>query len=195
MRKLKLQIQTSIDGYIAAANGSTAWMIWNWGNEWPWDDALRKYHTDLTATADCVLLSRKMATEGFIGHWEEMAKNSDNPQATFAKNITAAHKVVFTKTLPASVWKNTELAKGDLATEVNKLKGQPGKDIIVYGGGAFVSALIKARFIDEFHLVVNPTVLGDGLSIFKEVGNNLNLNLVSATSHNDGIVALHYVSH
>src|ERR1700720_2086118 len=131
MRKVKLQMQLSLDGYVAAADGRLDWLIWDFGKDWTWDDQLRNYHTGLTASVDCVLLSRKMAEEGFIGHWAEMARHAGHPQAAFAGNIVRAQKIVFTKTLDRSVWENTKLAKGDLAAEVNALKKQAGKDIIV----------------------------------------------------------------
>lgn len=123
----------SIDGYIAEADGNTSWMVWNWADDWNWDNELRQCHIDLTTSSDCILLSRKMAEEGFVNHWEKVAENPANPQYAFAKPITEMHKVVFTKTLDKSKWKNTELAKGDFVNEINQLKSQKGKDIIVYG--------------------------------------------------------------
>ncbi len=192
MRKLKLQIQTSIDGYIADVNGKTDWMVWNWGPEWTWDHQLRNYFNDLKASIDCVLLSRKMAVEGFIHHWAEIAKDSNNPQSGFAKNITKAKKIVFTKTLSKSEWPNTELATGDLVTEINQLKNQSGKDIIVYGGAAFVSALIQAGLIDEYHLFVNPTILGNGKAIFRSLEDKQNLSLVKSISFECDVAVLCY---
>lgn len=99
---------------------------------------------------------------------------------------------VFTKTLEKSEWDNTVLAKGDLVDEITKLKKQDGKDIIAYGGATFVSALIKHGLIDEFHLFINPTAIGNGMSIFKELDNKQNLMLVKSTSFDCGIVVLNY---
>jgi len=169
MRKLKLQVQTSIDGFIADKNGKTDWMIWNWGPSWSWDNELKKYFTNLTNSVDTILLSRKMAEEGFINHWTDVSNDRTNPQSPFAKAITAARKVVFTKTLHQSEWPNTELAQGDIVTEIHALKNQPGKDIIVYGGATFVSSLIKAQLIEEFYFFINPTILGTGMTIFKDI--------------------------
>lgn len=98
-------------------------------------------------------------------------------------------KIIFTKTLDKAEWDNTVLAKGDLVDEINQLKKQQGKDIIVYGGGTFVSTLIRAGLIDEFHLFVNPTALGNGMTIFKE---RINLKLIKATPFSCGIVVLKY---
>jgi dihydrofolate reductase len=193
MRKLILQVQISIDGYIADVNSNTDWMIWNWGLNWTWDKELQQYFTDLKASIDCVLLSRKMAREGFIDHWAMVAGDTDSPQSAFAKSITNAHKVVFTKTLECSTWENTKLAKGDLATEVNKLKNHDGKNMIVYGGATLVSAMIKAKLVDEFQLFVNPVILGDGLAIFKEIDARQELMLMEARHYNCGIAVLKYV--
>jgi dihydrofolate reductase len=193
MRKLKLETQISVDGFVADAEGRTDWMVWNWGKEWTWDPALQKYHTDLTSSVDCILLSRKMAEEGFINHWKKTAENKQDPQYEFAKHITDTHKIVFSKTLKKSEWENTEIAKDDLITEINTLKRKNGKDIIAYGGASFVSSLIGAGLIDEYHLVVNPTAIGNGKPIFRELNSKMDLRLVKAASYDHGIVVLHYV--
>ena len=82
---------------------------------------------------------------------------------------------MFSKTLHKSEWENTIIADGDLTEEINKLKQQKGKNIIVYGGGTFVSNLIKAGLIDELNLFINPTAIGNGMPIFLD---RTNLNLI-----------------
>ena len=91
-------------------------------------------------------------------------------------------------------WNNTVLATGNLVDEVNKLKQQNGKDIIVYGGSSFVSALIKEGLIDEFHLFVNPVVLGHGEPIFDGLKNYKQLQLKHSMVYPSGIVLLQYES-
>ena len=61
MRKLKLQMQMSIDGFVAGPNGEQDWMVWNW------DDSLNAYVDEITASIDCILLGRVLA-QGFIPH-------------------------------------------------------------------------------------------------------------------------------
>jgi dihydrofolate reductase len=185
MRKLKLQVQMSVDGYIAGTNGEMEWMVWNW------DDELIKYVKEITEPIDCIVLGRKLA-QGFIPHWAIVAANPDHPEFTAGKKFTDTHKVVFTKTLEKSEWNNTVLAKGDLVDEITKLKKQDGKDIIAYGGATFVSALIKQGLIDEFHLFINPTAIGNGMTIFKELESKQNLTLIKSTSFDCGIVVLNY---
>jgi dihydrofolate reductase len=192
MRKLKLEVQLSIDGFVADPKGKTDWMIWDWKPEWHWDEELRRYHIDLQRTSDTILLGRKMAVTGFFEHWEQVAANQDDPQYAFAKPITEMKKYVFTKTLKKPKWKNTELVKSDFVEEIKKLKKQSGKDIIVYGGASFVASLIKAELIDEYHLLINPTILGKGKAIFKTVDEKESLVLVGARAFNCGVVNLQY---
>lgn len=175
----------SVDGYVAGQNGELDWMVWDW------DDQLKDYVNKLTEPVDCILLGRKMA-DGFISHWAKVAANPDDPEQSWGKKFTDTPKIVFTKTLEKSEWPNTELAKGDLADEINKLKKEAGKDIIVYGGAGFVTSLVKAGLIDEFHLFVNPTALGNGLTIFNGLEERQDLILTKSTPYDCGIVGHRY---
>lgn len=197
MRKLKLETQVSIDGFIADPNGKADWMIWSWGPAWTWDEELQQYHTELTKSADCILLSRQMAEEGFNAHWQKVAEDPLNSQFSFARHITDTRKIVFSRTLDKSAeipggWQNTEIANGNFVEVVMQLKKQDGKDIIVYGGATFVGSLIKAGLIDEFHLLVNPVALGQGLAIFNTLNDQQKMELVNAKSYRCGMVSLHY---
>ena len=199
MGKLVLEIQTSLDGFIASPDGNTNWMLWSWGPEWTWDAELQQYHNELTLSADCILISRQMAEEGFIAHWQNAAMNPDSPQYTFALHITDTPKVVFSKTLKKASpipggWENTDIVAGDFANAINKLKQHYHRDIPVYGGATFVASLIKEDLIDEFHLLVNPVAIGGGLSIFKTIDKNLQLTLIKSKAFSCGVVLLHYKS-
>jgi dihydrofolate reductase len=82
-------------------------------------------------------------TDGFISYWSDLMTKPGDLSYAFAKKMIETPKVVFTKTLKKSQWINTNIATGDLADEIRKLKNQNGKDIIVYGGASFDSSLIK----------------------------------------------------
>lgn len=160
MRKVKLQMQMTINGYVGGLNGKNDWMTWN-----P-DPEFIEFLSSLLDTSDILLLGRKTA-EGIIKYWENEAET--NPTHPFAKKIAAISKVVFTRTIDNSTWINTTLAKGNLAEEIAALKEQIGKDIIVFGGADFVSSLIKEGLIDEYHLIINPTAMGNGMTIFNSL--------------------------
>ena len=156
MRKLKLQMQTSLDGFVATGpNDEQHWVTWDL-------DSIKQYVIDLSDSTDTIIIGRKLAVD-YIPFWQDTFTKPDDPMYEFAKRIVAAKKIVFTKTLEKSIWPNTELAKGDLVNEVKKLKAQSGKDIVVYGGSSFVAALIKEGLIDEYQFYINPVVLGKGM--------------------------------
>ena len=185
MRKLKLQVQMTVDGFIAGPNGEMDFGVWDW------DDALKQYVTDLTEPVDCIVLGRKLAA-GFIPHWAGVAADPAHPEHTAGIKFTTTPKVVFTKTLDQAPWENTVLATGDLVDEITALKAQPGQDIIAYGGASFVASLIRHGLIDEYYLFVNPAAIGRGLAIFSELDGKQELTLVDATPFACGIVVLHY---
>jgi dihydrofolate reductase len=143
LRKLKLQVQMSVDGYIAGPNGEMDCMVWNW------DDKLKNYVFELTEPVDTIILGRKM-TDGFISYWSDiMMTKPDDPFYEFSKKMIETPKVVFTKTLKKSQLVNTALATGNLTDEIIKLKSEKGMDIIVYGGATFDSSLIKAGLMNK----------------------------------------------
>ena len=181
MRKLKLQVQMSIDGYMAGKEGEMDWLGWDW------DDELKYYVTEITNPVDCILLGRKLA-QGFIDTWKNLAEDPNTLDDSVRKmNDTA--KVVFTKTIFKTEWENTILESGDIVEEVTNLKNQEGSDMIVYGGGTFVRTLIDAGLIDELHLFVNPTAIGNGMPVF---GSMQNMKLIKSRPFECGIVVLCY---
>lgn len=185
MRKLKIQVQTTVDGYMAGPNGEMDFMTWNW------DDALKAYVSNLTEPVDTILLGRKLA-EGFIPYWASVAAEEGNEEQQAGKKFTDTPKVVFTKTLTESLWSNTILATGDLKDEIEKLKNSNGADLIAYGGSAFISSLLDQQLVDDIHLFVNPVAIGNGLPVFKQEIQKQNLQLIKAQAFDCGVVVLHY---
>jgi len=193
-RKLKLQSQISVDGFIAGKNGEMDWITWDLGSD------ILKAISDLNRPIDLILMGRKLA-EGFIPHWKgeatDPAKKRDfvaemGEWYDFALKMYETPKIVFTKTIKVAEWDFTTIEDGDLTDSVNKLKGKNGGDIIVYGGGAFVSSLIKAGLIDEYNLFVNPVAIGDGMTIFKGLEKKQDLTLKSVRQFECGIALLTY---
>ncbi len=178
-------MQLSVDGYVAGPNGEMDWMTMGWG------DDIKNYIIALTEPVDTILIGRKLA-EGFIPHWSALMENPETADI-FTQKMANTHKVVFSKTLTASAWDNTDLATGHLVEEVKKLKAMDGGDIITYGGAGFTSSLIKAGLIDEYHLFINPAALGDGMSIFRGLEDRLNLKLVKSQVFESDIVIFYYI--
>ena len=184
MRKLKLQMQMTIDGYVAGPEGQLDWMTFTW------DDPLLVFVNELTDSIDTILMGRKM-TEGFITYWENVLNNQpDSPEFAFAQKMVNLKKIVFSKTQKTIPGKNVVVENGDLVIAVNALKNKPGKDIIVYGGAGFVSSLLDNNLIDELNFFINPVAIGEGLSIFEK---RKPLQLANSTAYKNGIVVNKYI--
>ncbi len=187
MRKLILQMQTSLDGFVSTGpNDEQTWVTWDL-------DGIKQHVLDLFDSTDTIIMGRKLAID-YIPFWQDTVTKPDDPMIEFAKRIVAARKIVFTKTLDKSQWDNTELAKGNLVEEIQKLKNQAGKDIVVYGGSSFVSALIRDELIDEFQFYINPVALGKGVHIFDQLENFKQLKLKKSITLASGIIMLTYES-
>ena len=180
MRKLKLQMQITIDGFVAGPDGQLDWMTR------AMDEKLLAFINHLTDTSDTILLGRKM-TEGFVNYWEQAINQPNSP--SFAQKMVSIPKVVFSKTINKVAGQNVRVENGPLAEAVNRLKGQAGKDIVVYGGATFVSSLIENGLIDEFNFFVNPVAIGKGMQVFAA---RKPLKLVSSTAYPSGTVVNTY---
>ncbi len=185
MRKLRLQMQITVDGYVAGINGEEDWVVSADEKLWQLIDALPDQ-------SDTLLIGRKMA-EKFIPHFEGFKTDSD--KITFAQKMVNIPKVIFSKTLDLPFGTNTSLATGNLAEEIARLKNENGKDMLVYGGTGFVSSLIAGGHIDEFYFFVNPVIINKGMRIFDLLNERQKLTLISATPYQCGVTVLHYKLH
>lgn len=184
MRKLILQMQVSIDGFVADAQGDTSWLVRDW------DEPLKNYALALTEPVDLVLMGRKTA-DHVLPAWAARAGDADIADA-YTHRINDLRKVVFSRTQTDHGWTNTVLINEDLAAEVVLLKKSPGGDMITYGGGSLAATLIQEGLVDEFHLFVNPIAIGKGLPIFHLLEKQLPMKLMRASSFSCGIVVLFY---
>jgi len=131
MRRLILQTSVSIDGYVAARDKSHPW-----GDEGE-DDAIKRWVLDSVWAAGAHLMGRVT--------YEEMASFWPTSTSEYAAPMNEIPKVVFSKTLQRADWPETRIARGDLAGEVERLKGEPGNDLIAYGGATLDQAFVAAR--------------------------------------------------
>lgn len=180
MRKLKLQMQITVDGFVAGPEGQLDWMTWTM------DEKLIAFINHLTDTSDTILMERKM-TEGFVNYWEGV--QPDSPEYEFAQKMVDTPKVVLSRTVSSMNGRNVRVENGAMLEAVRELKAREGKDLIVYGGATFVRSLIENALIDELNLFVNPIAVGDGLRIFSA---RTPLKLLSSTAYASGIVVNTY---
>jgi dihydrofolate reductase len=186
MKKLKLAMQMTIDGFVAGPNGEADWVFLP-GKQ---DPAAFKFGIDLAGSCDTLLIGRKSAA-GFTAHWENLADNHpDSPWNPFAKLIADMRKIVFSHDLHEFNFRNIEVETGHLVTVVQELKKQSGKDLLVYGGVNFAKSLIGLNLVDEYYFIVNPVALGSGQTIFS--GKQI-MQLQESIAYSNGKVMNRYV--
>ena len=191
MRKLILQMQVSIDGFVCGTQGEMNWLDMNWS------DDINAFVTNLTAGIDTIVMGHNLA-KGFIPHWQSVADAAD-ANDPFAKVMDETPKLVFSrnaealaKELPNLGWRNTHIATGNLQEEIEALKNTSGKNIMVYGGSEFVGEMAKANLIDEYNLFINPAAIGQGMGIFNRLQTTLPLQCESTQRFDNGIVVIKY---
>lgn len=117
MRKVKLQMQLSLDGFVSGPNGEMDWMVWDW------DDEIKNYVTELTDSADTLLMGRVLY-QGMSMHWPAVAAKpeSQKEEIEFAYKMNNKPKIVFSKTLEKAAWTHTTLINGNIDEEMTRLK-------------------------------------------------------------------------
>jgi dihydrofolate reductase len=187
-------MQMSVDGYVSSAHAELSWQVWNWGDDWTWDDALKNEFNRIFASVGGIVLSRPMIEEGYLGHWSRTATRFPaDPNYAFAQRVVDLPKFVVTDKLDASQWERTTIVRGGLVPAVRALKQQSGGDLITFGGTGFVTALITEGLVDEFQFFVNPTAVGGGGSLFHDTRQGMKLRLIRSDSYACGIVVNRYV--
>ena len=156
------------------------------------DDEIHQHYTDLLRSADTLIYGR-ITYQLMESYWPTIVKNptGNKPVDEFAVAIDNISKVVFSRTLKNVAWKNAKVATRSITDEILELKRGPGKDILV-GSPGLIAAAANLNLIDEYQLVVNPIVLGDGRTMFDGINEKLSLKLANSRAFNNGNVLLTY---
>ncbi len=168
MRKVKLFIANSLDGFIARPDGGIDWLFMDA------DYGMTEFHKSI----DSILFGRKT--------YDAALSLGGAPSYKGIKNY------VFSRTLKNSADKNFEFVSGDIRTFVESLKRSKGKDIWLMGGGELIESFMNERLIDEFILTVHPIILGEGLPLFRGSHRQTDLKLLDCKTYESGIVQLSY---
>lgn len=155
------------------------------------DDEIHDHYRDLLRSAGTILYGR--ITYQLMEYWLTVLKNPTGNKSMdeFAVAIDNVPKIVFSRTLKAVEWKTASLAKKDLKDEVLELRQQAGKDIFV-GSPSLIVALSQLNLIDEYQLGVQPTILGSGLTLFKNINDRIDLKLLKTKAFDSGALMLYY---
>lgn len=183
MRKVIYCLNMSLDGFIEDSNGSL-----DWSNP---DEELHQFFNEQEREFDFQLYGRR-TYENMAAYWTTAHTNPSAP----AHEIEYAHiwqripKLVFSKTLQ-QVGENARLVSDNIAAEVNALKAQAGKDMVVCGAG-LAETFMRFDLIDEYRPIIHPTILGGGKPMFPLLDKIIGLKMVETRRFESGVVLLRY---
>ena len=179
MRKLIAAINMTLDGFCDHTAGIA-------------DEELHQHYSELLSSAGTLIYGR-ITYQLMESYWPSVIENPTGNQAMdeFAVVIDNIPKIVFSRTLKNVGWKSAKLANRDLEEEVSDLKQENGKDILV-GSPSLIAALTQLDLIDELQLCIHPVILGNGLTLFKNIKDRKILKLIKTKTFRSGAITLYY---
>lgn len=185
MRKIIVFNLVTVDGLFAGPNGEIDWH--NYDNE------MGTYSLEQMKSLGALIFG-KTTYELMASYWPTPDGIKSEPVvAGIMNNIP---KIVFSETLKevkdGPIWKNVTVFHELKPEEIIKMKEQEGGDIAIFGSGTIVQQFTNLGLIDEYRLIVNPLILGNGKPLFKDIKNKLNLRLIYTRVFKNGNVLLCY---
>jgi len=178
MRKVRLAINVSLDGYVARPDGTLDWFFRTI------TPAQQAWTTAFLREVDTIL----------IGHTTYLEQAAFWPTQTgeMAGLMNSHTKIVFSSRLRALQWNHSRLAVGDVAEEIAHLQREPGRDIYVTGGAQLARSLSQRGLIEEYNLTIHPVLLGSGMPLFGESSREIALTRVRTIPFESGAIHLIY---
>ncbi|MFZ1701730.1 MAG: dihydrofolate reductase family protein [Pyrinomonadaceae bacterium] len=177
MRKLIAAMNMTLDGFCDHTVGIA-------------DDETHEHYTELLRSADIAIYGRK--TFELMEFWLTLLANPSGNRAMedFAVAMDNIHKIVYSRTLESTDWKTAEVKREIVRDEIVELKQQAGKDILV-GSPSMIIQLGNLGLVDEYQLAIHPIIVGDGLPLFKNINDRIDLKLIRTKTFGCGVV-IHY---
>lgn len=178
-------MHTSLDGFVAGPKGEM-----NWINV---DEEIFDFVGTMTNNADAALYGR-VTYEMMQSYWPEAGKgpNASKHDKEHSVWYNKVSKVVLSTTMSEDGLENTTVISDQLADNINEIKKQDGKNILIFGSPRASYSLLSEGLIDEFWLFVNPVLIGQGMPLFKGITEITKLKLIESRTFSCGVIALHY---
>ena len=186
MRKIISFMHISLDGFVAGPNGEMDWI--------KVDEEMFDYAGKRISEGDTALYGR-VTYQMMKNYWPTAG---DSPTATrhdieHSKWYDKVHKVVLSTTMKNEGLANTKVISDHLSDSINEIKQQPGEDILLFGSPKATHSLIQLNLIDGYWLFVNPIILGQGIPLFVDIKNKINLKLLTTHQFTSGVTELNYI--
>ena len=174
----------SLDGVMEDPGGSENFRHGGWSFEIDRGDEGDKFKLDETFASEALLLGR--------GLTRASPQRGRRGRASSRTSSIPCRNMSFRRLFAAPEWQNSTVLKGDLRTEVRKLKEEYDSDVVVHGSAQLVHALLEQDLVDQLRLMVFPVVLGSGKRVFGEMNDKKPLRLVDSKIVGDGVAILTY---
>ena len=186
MGKIIISENASLDGVVQDPTGEEGFRLGGWfGHVGDRDrEAWVKVELDEALGAAALLLGRR-SDEWFATRW--LSRSGE-----WADRLNSLPKYVVSSTLDEARWTNSTVLKGDVVSEVSKLKQEVTGDIVVYASTQLVHTLMEHDLVDELRLMIYPVVLGTGERLFRETIDKKPMRLVHAQTVGDSLAFLTY---
>jgi len=176
----------SLDGFVSGPNGEMDWI--------KVDEEIFDFVGNRISQSDTALYGR-VTFQMMEEYWPTAA---DQPGATkhdieHSKWYSKVHKVVLSKTLEDKGLTHTTIISNNLPDRIQEIKQQAGSDILLFGSPTATHSLMQLNLIDGFWLFVNPIILGQGIQLFTDIKDKINLKLVSTRPFTCGATELNYI--
>jgi dihydrofolate reductase len=183
MRKIIVSEHITLDGFVAGPNGEMDWI--------QLDDEMFDMVNEFTNAADIALYGR-ITYQMMEAYWPTAANqpNATKHDVEHSNWYNNSQKIVLSKTMKGN--KETTVISENVAAELEAIKSNGDKDILVFGSPSVVHLLMQRNLIDEYWLFVNPVILGEGISLFASLSNRIPLKLVASKVFDYGVTALNY---
>jgi dihydrofolate reductase len=186
MGKIVITTNISLDGVVEDPDGQEGATLGGWFGQFGGEDleAWAKVETEEALGAEALLLGRR-SDEWFAMRW--LTRSGE-----WADKLNTMPKFVVSSTLQDAKWSNSTIIRGDVVSEVSKLKQEIHGEILVYASYQLVQTLIEHDLVDEFRLVFFPVLLGTGKRLFGETSDKKPMRLVNVTTIGDGLIFVTY---
>jgi dihydrofolate reductase len=183
MRKLTVIVQTSLDGFVAGLNGEFDKFIGGEEN--------LEFVCSITDDADAILLGR-VSYELLNKHWPhvEHKTGATANEIKYSRWYNSVPKYVLSTTLANTA--DTYVISKNLQTEINRMKQQQGKTILVFGSPTAVQSLLDLGLVDSFWMIVHPVIFGEGIPLFRDRKNTIKLDLAASKRLSNGTLCNQY---
>jgi dihydrofolate reductase len=181
VRKVRVFNFITLNGYFEGRKGDISWH--KHGEE------ESEYAVEMLKSGNTLLFGR-VTYEMMASYWPTPLAIKNAPLV--AEGMNSADKIVFSRTLKKAAWNNTRLVKDNIVEEIEDMRRMPGKDMTLLGSGSIVTQFAEQGLIDEYQIMVDPVVLGDGTPIFNGIKLTLDLKLTTTKTFRSGVVLLCY---